>query len=140
MKTTPPPDTIGYYGIVIPEDDAFSGYYLVKRPEDEQKVMMTMFNAMATPEPHGALSAVMVEGALTGRPDVTHFAARAYSALTHVRYFVVIGHKEARGTRTEIRELPSESIEAARAGLEALPEVVALKKRIQKGLAGKVPN
>lgn len=138
--THEPSETIGYFGIVMPDDNEFSGMFLLKNPADEKAIMMMMFNVMPMPAPEGALSAIMVEGAMTGRPDLITIAARAYAAMFHTRHFVVIGYREDKGTRTEIRDLPSDSIDAARAALEAIPEVVAIKLRIQKGLKGNIPN
>jgi len=134
------PETIGYFGIVMPDDDEFSGMFLLKNPADEKAIMMMMFNVIPMPAPEGALSAIMVEGAMTGRPDLITIAARAYAAMFHKRHFVVIGYREGEGTRTEIRDLPSESLEEARAALNEVPEVVAIKRRIQESLKGKKPN
>lgn len=134
-----PPGTIGYFAIILPDMDEFSGAFLIDDESREAEVNMTMASAMVSgSNPYGVLAATMVEGAMTGRQDVLAVASRAYSALTKHRFFYVVGHKEPGGTRTDIRLFKATTVDGAREELNNVPEVLEIKRKIMERSAGRV--
>ncbi len=132
---TIPPNTIGYFAIIMPEEGEFSGAFLTDDPSTNSAVNLLMAGAMASGvNPYGTLAATIVEGATSGRADIVATAARAYSALTKSRYFYVVGRKDSGGTHTEIREFEARTVGDARAELEQVPEVIEIKNRIMERL------
>lgn len=139
---TTPSNTIGYFGIVVPEDNDFSGAFLLDDEEiRQQAVKLQMLALAATPfSVIGSLQAAIVDGCLNGRQDVVMVAARALHGITKDKFFIVIGYREPDGLRTEARPLNASTIDEARSALENAPEVMKIRNYYAEGGKGKLTN
>lgn len=133
---TPPADTIGWCGVVLPDKDDFQGYYIRKNDSTQATATQLMGLSLAMKaaaddiESLGAIQAVLVEGAYLGRSDLIAGAALVIAEATKTRYFVIIGHRDAGGTRTEMLPLDATNVVTARWEFDSLSMVEEIKQRI----------
>lgn len=132
---TPPADTIGWCGVVLPDKDDFQGYYIRKNDSTQATATQLMgvslaMQAAAEIESVGAIQAVLVEGAYLGRPDLIAGAALVIAEATKTHYFAIVAHRDAGGTRTEMLPLEATNVVTARWAFDRLPIVEEIKQRI----------
>lgn len=137
LEVPTPVNTIGYGCVVVPDLDEYQGFFIVNDENKWAEANTVMLLAMAAgAHPIGALQAVIVEAVLTkdwGRAGVT---ALALASLTKHHFFWIKASKEAEGTRSEMFPLKATTVEEARAEIDTLPEVIALKKRLVESFSG----
>jgi hypothetical protein len=121
--------------VVLPDKDDFQGYYI--RDNDTTKATATQLlgvslamQAAAKMESLGAVQAVLVEGAYLGRSDLIAGAALVLAEATKIRYFAIVAHRDAGGTRTEMLPLDATNVVTARWEFDRLPIVEQIKQRI----------
>ena len=133
----------GWCAVVLPKENEFQGYFIYN---DEVAIKdahillggiaelglggIAELGLGAGRAVTGTLEAVLVEGAVTKRPELIMAASTQLLRLTDERFFAVIGAPDPGGTTTERRPLAAQTVEEARALFNALPEVVAIKERI----------
>lgn len=128
-----PADATGWCAVVLPDEDAYQGYFIRESQEAKATAAALMQMALAVQgdgvEAMGAMQAALVEGAVTGRQDLVAGAALTL-ARTVVPYFIILAYRSAEGTQTELVKLNAREPETARAEFDALPVVAAIKQRI----------
>lgn len=132
-------DIIGYCGVILPEQDFYQSYYVIRDKPVPDQAMALLMSAIALAPlavPIGSLQAALVEGALTQNQPIIAAAAYALSSQMHEPYFVVIGHPGPEGTRTSAEALAVDSVDAARKAIENHRLVKEMKVRLLKGLMG----
>lgn len=124
-------DTIGYFGIILPDENEFTGAFLTDGVVSDASVRKMLGMATQLGDyPAGNLSAVMIDGVKLGRPDILLTAALAYAKWSECNWFYVVGHLTDDGTYTEVREFEARTVDEARTELEQVPEVLAIRERI----------
>jgi hypothetical protein len=125
-----PTGTIGYFGIVMPADLQFQGFFLVDRPDLHTEAKLMMMTAMSV-QPKaviGALQAALIEGYCTGNQHLIAVAALALTSVTKDRFFIVQGERLETGTKSEMLLMESHTVEEAREELKRHPMVARIEK------------
>lgn len=132
--TAIPPNTIGYGVVIVPALDEYQGMFIVDneviRPEAIKLQLAAMMNAPRS-NPIGALQAAVVEGVITKNTQLTAAAAFALHGMTREKFWVITATMASGGTYTDMKIMAATTVEEARAEVEAMPEVVALKERLR---------
>lgn len=136
----------GYFGVVVPKDGFYQGFFLMASLEAAaQRVMieaksafLSDVNVLETLKEFpdnpliGALSAALVDGTLKGEPYVA-VLGQAISLLISTPYFWVEGDKCNDGILTKVGLMEDVStIRDAQTFFRNIPEVKALVERLQR--------
>lgn len=126
MNPKKPTGTIGYFGIVMPADLQFQGFFLVDRPDLQKEATLMMMTAMSV-QPmavQGALQAALIEGYCTGNQHLIAVAALAFHGIIKDKFFLVRGERLENGTKSEMLPMEARTVEEAREELYAHPLVI----------------
>lgn len=135
---------IGYCAVVVPASKFWQGYFIDRRLQPHARGLLDRAKGatggmVQTIEPMsgvneqeilGAMSAVLVEGALTMNMDIVGSASMALHLLTKQSFFMVIGEKHAAGTKTTFKTLSASTISRARDLIDNDPIVRNIKREI----------
>jgi len=134
--TPPTPETcIGYGCVVVPSLNEYQGFFINDTPDLRSQINRTVGLAVMTGQhPIGALQAVIVDRALNRDWTRVGVTALALANLTKVNFFWIKAEREPEGTRTEMFPLNATTVEEARAEIDAIPEVIELKRRLVESL------
>jgi hypothetical protein len=130
---TKPGVTIGYGAVILEALDEYQAFFIRDDEDTRREATAAMMMAIASgAQPVGALQAVIVEGVLTTNWGLVGAAALALTGIAKENWFYIKASKEMAGTRTEMFPLKARTVEDARAEIEALPEVRAMKVRLRE--------
>jgi hypothetical protein len=151
------PNVVGYCGVIVPSHEFWQGFFIDRRLEAEglktldrvrRELARIMPVAGAQPETRkpvpgvadadqtlvGTLAATFVEGAVTQRHELVGVVSAALRALLKTDYFCVLARRDTGGTATEIIALRATTPDEARAEINSLPDVLAIKAKLTEGL------
>ena len=121
--------SIGYFGVIVPSCRFWQGFHLIEHYRKSGEVFLKDFRenigGIYTPPSAvlhplrdtqvddqpliGSMSAALVEMALKGTPDQVGVVSTALHLLLRERFFLVTGHPEGSGIRTEVLRLDEAS-------------------------------
>jgi hypothetical protein len=134
-KSLPHPTAIGYGCVVVPDLDEYQAFFI-----RDNKALWPRGHGRhdhgdgSGAHPIGALQAVCVESVLT--KDWGRVASPpSLSPVDQAQVLLDQGVEGAEGTRTEMFPLKAMTVEEARVEIDALPEVIELKRRLVEQLA-----
>lgn len=127
---------VGYFGVIVESLNLYQGYHLVETPKiraaaDKAHLLALMSGYSAI----GALQAATVEALVWAKEGLAGAAGLALRDLSHESYFVILGQTQPNGYSTRMMPLKADSVEAARAEIESMPQVKGIKARLMQEIA-----
>ena len=133
-----PANTVGYCAVISPKTDFWQAYFIREEAELLAGAVELQQNALlmaSEASPFGSLQGALAHGALENQQGIIGAAALALLGASGDRFFYVIADSQPNGIYTEFKPIVANSIDEARTAINAIPEVIAIKKRLTEKLA-----